>query len=105
VALRRRYDDLQEALAESVNATGDEHSDTRAARDRIHDRLATTVGALETIRLSLLRLHAGSLTLEAFTTHIDQASEVSADVERLIAAQQEVDDTLRFPRDIELTPV
>ena len=72
---------------------------------RAEIQLGTTVGAMETIRLNLLRLHAGSLTLEALTTHIGRANAVSADVDRLIAAREEVEDVLRCPRRIELTPV
>ena len=36
----------------------------RAERDIVHARLGEAVGALETIRLNLLRLHAGSATVE-----------------------------------------
>jgi hypothetical protein len=50
-------------------------------------------------------LHAGSTTLEGLTTHIGLAVEVSAEVERLIAAHEDVNTALKFPRRIELTPV
>jgi hypothetical protein len=63
------------------------------------------VGALETIRLNLLRLHAGSGTIEGVTTHLDLAAEVSAEVERMLAARREVDQALAFPREIATTPV
>jgi predicted Ser/Thr protein kinase len=103
--LRKRYDDLQEALA----ATGDagfsgDCSDLRVDRDAIHDKLGQAVGALETIRLNLLRLHAGSGTVEGLTTHIDLAAEVSAEVERMLAAQEEVERGLTFPREIAPSP-
>ena len=55
--------------------------------------------------MNLLRLHAGSATVEGLTTHIGLAVEVSAEVERLIAAQEEVEARLRFPRQGEPTPV
>ena len=57
------------------------------------------------IRLDLLRLHAGSATVESVTTHLDLAAEVSAEVERLIAAHSEVADVLKFPRTPAATPV
>ena len=104
--LRGRFDQLQEVLGQAGAAKpSDEFADLRAERDMIADQLGTTVGAMETIRLNLLRLHAGSLTLEALTTHIGLANAVSADVDRLIAAREEVEDVLRFPRCVELTPV
>ncbi len=104
--LRGRFDQLQEALGQAGAAKPNhEFADLCAERDVIADQLCTTVGAMETIRLNLLRLHAGSLTLEALTTHIGLANAVSADVDRLIAAREEVEDVLRFPRGVELTPV
>ena len=105
-SLRRRYDDLQEALAEAGDiAESDGYADVRSARDEIHSRLGEAVGALETIRLNLLRLHAGSASVESLTTHLGIAAEVSEQVERLIAAHEEVDRGLRFPREIATTPV
>jgi hypothetical protein len=104
--LRTRHDALQEAITQAGGAAStEEYAPVRAERDLIHDRLRDAVGALETIRLNLLRLHAGSTTLEGLTTHIGLAAEVSAEVERLIAAHEDVNDALKFPRPIELTPV
>jgi serine/threonine-protein kinase len=103
--LRKLYDELQEALAAVGDAAfSDAHHALRADRDRVHARLTDTVRALETIRLSLLRLHAGSGSVEALTTHIDLAAEVSADVERLLAARREVERTLAYPRETAPTP-
>ena len=104
--LRTRYDGLQEALSQAGGAAPTEsYASVRAERDEIGQRLRETVGALETVRLNLLRLHAGSMTLEGLTTHIGLAAEASADVQRLIAANHEVDDALQYPHDVELTPV
>ena len=74
-------------------------------RDELHAKLGETVGALETIRLNLLRLHAGSLSVESVTTHLGIAAEVSEQVERLIAAHGDVERALNFPRTPESTPV
>lgn len=94
--LRSRYDELQEAIG-GGSATEDT-ADLRDIRDSIHENLRATVGALETIRLDLLRLHAGSASIESFTTHLGMALEVSEEVERHIAAHADVERTLRAPR-------
>jgi predicted Ser/Thr protein kinase len=101
--LRRGYDEIQEAV--SGTASSAENADLREIRDSMRARLATTVGALETIRLNLLRLHAGSASVESVTTHLGLALEVSEEVERLIAAHQEVERSLEYPRVSEPTPV
>ena len=104
--LRARYDDLHEVLSEAgAAAATEDYESLRTERDLVHDKLGDAVGALETIRMNLLRLHAGSATVEGLTTHIGLAVEVSAEVERLIAAQEEVEARLRFPRQSEPTPV
>lgn len=101
--LRSRYDSLQDALS---GMTGDrpDLEDLRRARDDVHARLGESVGALETLRLGLLRLHAGATTVDGFTTHLGLAGEVSSQVERLISAQGEVDRMLAFPAAPSLTP-
>ena len=103
--LRGRYDELQEALGRAGPlAASEDYESLRADRDLVHDKLGDAVGALETIRLNLLRLHAGSATVEGLTTHIGLAAEVSEEVERMIAARDEVETRLRFPREAEATP-
>ena len=104
--LRGRYDELHEALGRAGPAAASEDYELlRAERDTVHDKLGDAVGALETIRLNLLRLHAGSATVEGLTTHIGLAAEVAAEVERMIEAREEVEEGLRFPRMIQPTPV
>ena len=104
--LRARYDELHEALTQAgAAAATSDYESLREERDLVHARLGDAVGALETIRLNLLRLHAGSATVEGLTTHIGLALEVSVEVERLIAAHVEIDERLRFPRRTEPTPV
>ena len=103
-ALRKRYDALQEALAASSTANEPEFDDLREMRDEVQARLGEAVGTLETLRLGLLRLHAGSATVDGFTTHLDIAAEVSTQVSRLISAHQDVELSLKFPREIAATP-
>ena len=57
---------------------------------RARRTLAESVGALESIRLDLLRLHAGEADLAPITTLLDAAKSIGADVERLIVAQRDV---------------
>ena len=105
-SLRARSDALNEALNRpGASADSEDYEPLYAERDLVHDKLGDAVGALETIRLNLLRLHAGSATVAGLTTHIELAAEVSAEVERLIAAQDAVETHLRYPRAIEPTPV
>ena len=54
--------------------------------------LAESVAALESIRLDLLRLHAGAGDLAPLTTLIDAARLLGEDVRRLADAQREADD-------------
>jgi serine/threonine-protein kinase len=97
-ALRTRYDDLQEALSNAGDvASSAELASVRATRDSIHAKLGEAVGALETIRLNLLRLHAGSATIEGLTTHLGLAAEVSEELARLVAAHEEVEHTIKLP--------
>ncbi|MEP7000909.1 MAG: hypothetical protein ABI969_10565, partial [bacterium] len=104
--LRSRYDELHEALGRAGPAAASaDYESLRVERDLVHGKLGEAVGALETIRLNLLRLHAGSATVEGLTTHIGLAAEVSVEVERMIAAQQDIEAHLRFPRVAEHTPV
>ena len=104
--LRKHYDGLQEALSDAGDAAASEqYVEVRATRDAIHAKLGETVGALETIRLNLLRLHAGSATVEGLTTHLGIAAEVSEEVARLISAYEEMEQAPDFPRLPAATPV
>ncbi|HEY5491009.1 MAG TPA: serine/threonine-protein kinase, partial [Gemmatimonadaceae bacterium] len=103
--LRRHAGELQEVLSDAGEAAATAaYEPVTRDRDAVQAKLAETVGALETIRLNLLRLHAGSLTVVGLTTHIGLALDVSAEVERMLAAQSEVEHVLRFPREVALTP-
>lgn len=56
--------------------------------------LGESVAALETIRLDLLRLHAGASDLAPLTTLIDAARRIGEDVDRLAEARREVETSL-----------
>jgi serine/threonine-protein kinase len=102
-SLRARHESLQEALSGSVAETP-EFDDLRAMRDEVRVQLGEAVATLETLRLGLLRLHAGSATVEGFTTHLGLAAEVSAQVARLVSAHDDVERALRFPAETAPTP-
>src|SRR5690606_16552286 len=61
-----------------------------ARRKDAADQLSRSVAALESIRLDLLRLHAGASDLAPLTTLIDAARVIGEDLERLSEAQREV---------------
>jgi serine/threonine-protein kinase len=56
------------------------------------ERLAATVAALETLRLDLLRLHAGNVTLDELTQDIEAAQQVRLEIDRHLEAAREVED-------------
>jgi eukaryotic-like serine/threonine-protein kinase len=100
-ALRKQHDELQDVIA--VSGKADAH--LVALRDSTHDKLGKAVSALETIRLDLLRLHAGSTTVQSVTTHLGIAAEVSDEIARLVAASSEVEAMMKYPRLAASTPV
>lgn len=96
--LRTRYNALQDVLNQAgPNAELDAYAVVREERNAVQARLRETVGALETTRLGLLRLHAGSMTLEGLTTHVNLAVDMTSHLERMFAAQVEIDQLLYQP--------
>jgi hypothetical protein len=85
-ALRKREDALSRAIAESAPEAALE-----AARSRARDRMEQAVAALETIRLDLLRLHAGVGTPDDLTADLLKAQEINESVNAELAAQAEVE--------------
>jgi serine/threonine-protein kinase len=99
--MRERLNLLSDALGPDSlpSGAGDELStrrdqaadDLRRERDQVRARLKDAVAALETIRLNLLKLHAGTGSVESVTTDLGLAREVAADVDRLLEARKELD--------------
>ena len=75
---------------------------TRAAAE---DRLRQVVAALETIRVELLRLHAGAASIESVTMDLSAARELSDDVARVLAGTREVERLLGRSPAPELSPM
>ena len=65
--------------------------DVRRAREAAEKRLSEVVAALETIRLELLRMHAGVGSVESMTADLSSARSLSEDLERLVQGGKEVD--------------
>src|SRR6266853_2090033 len=101
--MRQRLEELNEALGSKGDggskggdiALGTRHDRIVAAleteRNLVHTRLADAVKALETIRLNLLRLHAGSGSVQSLTTDLGLAREVAAEINLLLEGRREIE--------------
>ena len=74
--------------------------DLRGARRLAAERLATTVAALENIRLDLLRLQMGSAGIESVTASLDAARRIGDQIAESLAAQAVVERLLRGEQDV-----
>ena len=105
--MRARLNELQEALADVRQGTGggsqeagiaDRHdrivADLTKERDIVQQRLKDAVAALETIRLNLLRLHAGTGSVRSLTTDLGLAREVARSISAQIEGFREVERAL-----------
>lgn len=102
--MRARLEELQEALADvgqrgnpepAIAARHDRIvTDLSRERDLVQQRLRDAVAALETIRLNLLRLHAGTGTVKSLTTDLGLAREVAREIGRQVEGFREVEDAL-----------
>src|SRR5436309_8377095 len=102
--MRARLEELQEALADADQrvsadpAIAARHdrivADLTAERDLVQQRLRDAVAALETIRLNLLRLHAGTGTVQSLTTDLGLAREIAGEIGRHVEGLREVEETL-----------
>jgi serine/threonine-protein kinase len=83
-----------EVVAALARPGSDESTVLETRRERASTSLAASVGALERIRLDLLKLHGGASDLKPLTTLIEEATLVSQEVARLAEAEQEVEDAI-----------
>ena len=102
--MRSRLDELQDALANVERdatdpAVAQRHdrivADLTAERVAVEQRLADAVAALETIRLNLLRLHAGTGTVHSLTTDLGLARDLTRDIGAQVEGYREVDRELK----------
>ena len=97
--LRARGVGLSDALAKVDIAAGGTQvasrrsaaEDMEVARRAARERLATVVAALESIRLDLLRLHAGVGSPDDLTADLERAREIGSTVDRELDAQRDVE--------------
>jgi serine/threonine-protein kinase len=80
-------------------------AELKATRAAAEDRLRDVVAALETIRVELLRLHAGAATAESVTMDLGAAKDLSDHVARMLEARREVDRLLGRRAPSGLTPI
>jgi len=104
--MRRRLELVQDALGEPEPRSrepGDRAlaqrrdrmiEELRTERDLVQKRLADAVAALETIRLNLLRLHAGSGSVQRVTTDLGLARAVAQQVDLVLASRRELEANL-----------
>jgi len=102
--MRARFEELQEALSDVGDrgnpdpAIAVRHArivaDLNAERDLVQQRLKDAVAALETIRLNLLRLHAGTGTVQSLTTDLGLAREIVQDISAQVEGYREIEKAL-----------
>jgi hypothetical protein len=93
--LRQTLEMLNDAHA-AARATGSQiPTDLKDARETAEQHLAEAVASLETIRLGLLRLAAGTGTVEGLTTDLAAAADVGDAIDRLMAGMTDVELLLR----------
>ena len=107
-AMRRQVAEMDVVLAEigdddpSLPSAGERarvRGSIEATRDEAREKLRAAVAALETIRLGLLYMHAGSGTVESLTMELKVAQGLSDDMENLLAGHREVERLLQERRE------
>jgi serine/threonine-protein kinase len=94
--MRERMVELDAAVSAAQGSRAGERqtallADLRAARAASESRLAEVVGALENLRLDLLRIHAGAGDAESITRDLDAARSLGEGVDRLIKGRAEIE--------------
>jgi len=89
--LRQRVEELDAVRGDVTTREGEARAALEEARTLWRRQFTETVGALETLRLGLLRLHNGAGAVSALATDLAQAKTRMEDLRRLLAAQAEVE--------------
>lgn len=95
-SMRRRIGELDGVLREVEDGRDREgrlalEGDVRGARAAAEARLAEVVRALETLRLELLRLHAGVGSVQSMTADLGSAAELARSLSGVREARREVE--------------
>lgn len=93
--LRQTLERLNDAHAAARATGGEIPTDLQDARETTEKHLAEAVASLETVRLGLLRLTAGTGTVEGLTTDLAAAADVGDAIDRLMAGMTDVELLLR----------
>jgi serine/threonine-protein kinase len=97
--LRDAIGTLDEAVGAAQRAQRpDDAATLERQRDEAAERLATTVTALETIRLGLLRLQIGAVPVATVTQAIEAATRLGRELDLAADARAEVSAILKKPR-------
>ncbi|MFN2570555.1 MAG: serine/threonine-protein kinase [Gemmatimonadales bacterium] len=102
--MRARLNELQEVLSDVDHRAGADAAiaarqerilaDLTKERDLVQQRLKDAVAALETIRLNLLRLHAGTGSVRSLTTDLGLAREIAREINAQVEGFREVENAL-----------
>ncbi len=101
--MRFQVDELNAVLAEigddpewvGAEERAKLRAEVEATRDEARSRMTDAVSALETIRIGLLRLHAGDGTEESLTEELGSARDISAAIDHLLSGREEVERLLK----------
>jgi len=100
--LRRRVEELNDLIGQigdDERAGSDRRrklrDELKATRDGAHQKMLDAVGALETIRLGLLKMQAGVATADGVTQDLAAARELLGDIERIAESAEEVERELK----------
>jgi serine/threonine-protein kinase len=106
-AMRKQVAEMEGVLAEigdddpsrlSAAERARVRASVEATRDEAREKLREAVAALETIRLGLLYMQAGTGTVESLTMELQAAKGISDDMENLLAGHREVEQILQERR-------
>ena len=106
-AMRRQVAEMEAILAEigdddpsrpSAAERARVRASVEATRDAAQEKLREAVAALETIRLGLLYMQAGTGTVESLTMELEAAKGISDDMDNLLAGHREVERILQERR-------
>ena len=106
-AMRKQVAEMEGVLAEigdddpsrpSAAERARVRASVEATRDDAKEKLREAVAALETIRLGLLYMQAGTGTVESLTMELQAAKGISDDMENLLAGHREVEQILQERR-------
>lgn len=95
--MRARIKEFDALLAEVRDGDASLPEEIQGAKAAAEERLREVVAALETIRVQLLRLHAGAGSIEGMTIDLSAAKELSEHVGRVLEGRRQAERLLGRP--------